>query len=80
MSTLTPYDTGTRAEPRPWVNDDQTAGSDGSRRAEPDDYGRVDFDDDSGSTVATVYVENRQGRYVVVVDAHEEDIDVEVNR
>jgi len=77
MSDLTPYDTGERAEPRPWVNPDGSAGSDGSRQAEPDDYGRVDFDDDSGSTLATVRVERRSGRHVLVVELHDEDVQIE---
>ncbi len=77
MSALTPYDTGTRAEPRPWVNPDGSAGSDRSRKAEPDDYGRVDFDDDSGSTLATVRVERRGGQHVLVVELHDEAIQIE---
>lgn len=77
MSNLTPYDTGERAEPRPWVNPDGSTGSDRSRKAEPVDYGRVDFDDDSGSTLATVHVERRSGQYVLVVELHDEDIQIE---
>lgn len=56
---LTPYDTGDRAEPTVW-------GLDGGDR---DRYGRVDFDDDEGSTVATIYLErNSDGDYVVHID------------
>lgn len=50
---LTPYDTGDRLEPHPWVKK--------HTRAAPwetveDDYGRVDFEDDEGSTVVSLYV------------------------
>lgn len=51
-----PYDTGARLEPHPWVHGG-TTGSRYQRPAEPDDYGRVDFDDDEGTTIATVHIE-----------------------
>ncbi|OJU47384.1 MAG: hypothetical protein BGN98_03885 [Microbacterium sp. 69-7] len=52
----TPYDQGTRLEPLVWVTDGIT-GQENPRPAEADDYGRVDFDDDAGITVATVHIE-----------------------
>lgn len=64
MRKLTPYDTGERLEPMPWVKDG-IAGQFEPRPAEPDDYGRVDFDD-SDSTVATLWIERRDdGGYVL---------------
>lgn len=57
---LTPFDNGTRLEPRPWVRKaggTWFAGSDPVRRADDDDFGRVDFDNDEGGTVCVVYVE-----------------------
>lgn len=48
MSKRTPYDTGKRSEPKPWgpqhIEDD-------------DDYGKVDFEDDAGGTLAVLYIE-----------------------
>ena len=53
----TPYDTGKRAEPRPWT---------APHRESEDDYGKVDFEDDAGGTVATLYVEkDDDGSYVL---------------
>lgn len=56
-ATLTPYDTGARLEPYHWpVNDD------------PDRYGRVDFDDDEGTTIASAYVQRLpSGTYALCV-------------
>lgn len=54
--TGTPYDTGARLEPHLWVRDGIT-GSEYQRPAEADDYGRVDFDDDEGTTIATLHIE-----------------------
>ena len=53
--TGTPYDTGARLEPHPWVRDGIT-GHEYQRPAEADDYGRVDFDDDEAATVLSVRV------------------------
>lgn len=61
MSTmpLTPYDTGAVCEPRPWIDPNAPL-------SEPSDYdrfGRVDFEDDEGATVATVRVVRTQQNY-----------------
>jgi hypothetical protein len=59
---LTPYDTGERLAPIPWVQ------GEAKRRgiAEKDDYGKVDFDDDESSTVATLWIEKGpDGTYVL---------------
>lgn len=53
--SASPYDTGARLEPHPWVHDG-TTGSEYQRPAEADDYGRVDFDDDEGTTIATLHI------------------------
>lgn len=42
---LTPYDTGTRLEPRAWA---PTA---------PAEYGRVDFDNEEPATVVTAWID-----------------------
>lgn len=55
-SSASPYSTGARLEPHPWVRDGIT-GSEYQRPAEADDYGRVDFDDDEGTTIATLHIE-----------------------
>src|SRR5699024_5536537 len=61
----TPYDTGERATPIPWVS----AGSDFTAihdDRDPDDFGRVDFDNDSSETVATIHLSRRDdGGYTV---------------
>lgn len=54
---LTHYDVGVRLEPHLWsVNED------------PDRYGRVDFDDDEGATIASAYVQRLpSGAYALCV-------------
>jgi hypothetical protein len=64
-ASLTPYDTGDRLEPIPWVKDGIT-GQELPRTPEPDDYGRVDFDAEDSSTVATLWIERQaDGTYVL---------------
>lgn len=54
---LTPYDTGEIAQPFIWEHD-----------GEADRYGRVDFDNDESSTVATVWASrNQDGSYTLHV-------------
>ena len=50
-TTPTPHDTGDRLQPTPWVRMGIT-GIQNPRPAQPDDYGRVDFDDAEGATQA----------------------------
>jgi hypothetical protein len=56
MSRRTPYDTGKRSEPKAWtlrhMDDD-------------DDYGKVDFEDDAGGTLATLYIEQDEDGWVL---------------
>lgn len=67
-SKQNPYDTGEALEPFPWVSDadqarDRVHGTSGHR------YGKVDFDDDTGTTRATVYAERREdGQYMMIID------------
>lgn len=78
MTDRTPYDTGSRAQPLAWVRNaggEWIAGSEYQRPAEPDDFGRVDFDGDDGSTLATVYAERTtSGGYVLDVYAHDDAV------
>lgn len=60
---LTPYDTGARLEPHPWVairghvaTPVRWCADAADREPDPEDFGRVDFDDDQGRTVLTAYV------------------------
>lgn len=56
MREPTPYDTGKRLEPRAWQPD----------KRDPDTYGKVDFEDDAGEDVMTLYVEpDTEGGHVI---------------
>ena len=64
MSRPTPYDTGERLEPKLYVT--STAGL---TRDNAKDFGMVDFDNDSGETLATVWAErNPDGSYTLHVE------------
>lgn len=65
MGELTPYDTGERAQPFTWEHD-----------GESDRYGRVDFDNDEGATLATVYVARSEtdGRYCMFIEVQDDDL------
>jgi hypothetical protein len=61
VAKLTPYDTGARLQPIPWV-----LGTSGLTRDNAEDFGKVDFDDDESSTVATLWIERQDdGSYVL---------------
>ncbi|MGG7453033.1 hypothetical protein ACQ3HE_19215 [Plantibacter auratus] len=64
----TPYDTGARLEPLVWVRDGIT-GNESPRPAAADDYGRVDFEDDSSCTIATAYIAREGESHVLHVDS-----------
>lgn len=64
MTTLTPYDTGARLQPKPW----HTQPANLPDPEEVDRYGRVDFDNDEGRTVLSAYVENTAAGYVLHID------------
>lgn len=82
MATLTPYDTGERAEPHLLVMPGNAASLDPGVNPHADqlreNYGRVDFDDDESRTVATVHVSKdpASGAYVVHVIPHDDDVTI----
>ncbi len=67
----TPYDTGDRMEPRPWISD-RTADAirRGRAQLDADRFGRVDFDNDAGATIATVYIERTADGHTLHVEYH----------
>ncbi|MGJ0202773.1 hypothetical protein NHL51_01260 [Leucobacter sp. gxy201] len=68
---ITPYDAGWRLEPKVWVRDGIT-GREDPRPAAPDDYGRVDFEDDEGQSVFTVRFTKTEAGYILRVDEHQD--------
>ncbi|GAA3844766.1 hypothetical protein KACC15558_26250 [Brevibacterium ammoniilyticum] len=73
MADLTPYDTGKRLEPRVWVHGTVTSPDGEAREAVEADYGRVDFDNDMGATIATVFMEPSERGFQMRVDQHTDD-------
>lgn len=66
---LTPYDTGERLEPHPWVKSATVAMPGGlPRQTMDDDYGRVDFDDDEGRTIVTLSISRGPAGYVLHIE------------
>ncbi|MBF0817751.1 hypothetical protein E4U02_15200 [Microbacterium paludicola] len=64
---LNPYDTGERAEPVPWIS-----GNPHTFRPlldhDADRFGKVDYEDAEGRTLATVWVErDESGEYIIRV-------------
>lgn len=60
--TLTPYDAGDRLQPMPW----HTQPLNLPDPEEADRYGKVDFDNDESSTVATLWIERGEdGSYTL---------------
>lgn len=53
MSRRTPYDTGKRSEPKVWPR---------GVMEDDGDYGKVDFENDEGGTIATLYIEQSDDR------------------
>jgi hypothetical protein len=78
----TPFDLGRRLRPVPWVrttNDGAWwAGSDTTRRAEPDDFGRVDFDDDADTSIVTIHVEQKGEGFEVVIQHNQDAVPVTI--
>lgn len=62
MARQTPFDTGERYEAKLWYPD----------RSDPDTYGKVDFEDDSGGTSLTVYVARKDGQREIHVYDHDD--------
>lgn len=81
MTDLSPYDTGTRCEPKMW-QPDQNSVINAMKYNETDDIGKVDFDDDEGHTVCVVHVEpDASGKFVVHVQplCGDDEISVELH-
>ncbi|WP_181273587.1 hypothetical protein [Brevibacterium oceani] len=75
QQTLTPYDTGERCEPKPWL----PYGTEVTEATPAENFGKVDFDDDSGETDCTIYVErDEDGTKTVHVVSHIEDESIRV--
>lgn len=72
---LTPYDTGERLEPSVWVTPDRRRPEEYDR----DRYGKVDFNDDTDTTIGTVHGERVDGTHVLVVYSHETNTEARVN-
>lgn len=68
---LTPYDTGERLEPRPWVQP-------GTQPKNLAAYGRVDFDNEESSTALTVFVDRDLGNHNSYT-LHFENVNVELS-
>lgn len=70
LERLTPYDTGARLEPHRWRE----------RPTQPQDYGKVDFEDDESATVATVHIERTPaGKYRLVIETDFEFEEISFN-
>ncbi len=82
QALLTPYDTGERLEPRPWVDGGLNAAqlvrlSAGGPVPTFEDFGRVDFDNEQNRTVLTVYVnQDARGCVLHIEDLTEEALTV----
>jgi hypothetical protein len=56
-ASLTPYDTGKRAEPKVW---------EARHRESEKDFGKVDFNNEEDFTIATLYIErDEDGTYAI---------------
>lgn len=73
MANLTPYDTGERLAPMIWVRGDTVGLGENTRAATNDDYGRVDFDNDEGATIASLYLGRTEHGFDMHVDQHSDD-------
>lgn len=71
MSTeLTPYDTGVRCEAKAWL----PYGTKVNESTPAENFGKVDFDDNEGGTVAVVHLERgADGKYTLHLDNLGED-------
>lgn len=58
-----PYDTGDRLEPHLWDSGEDTPA---------DDFGKVDFTNDSGETIFTAHVQKTEAGYILRVDEHQD--------
>lgn len=66
MTDPSPYDTGARAEPKVWL----PHGTKVDQATPAENFGKVDFDNDSAETLCTVYVEkNPDGSHTVHIQS-----------
>ncbi|QXN73999.1 hypothetical protein SEA_BLAB_73 [Microbacterium phage Blab] len=84
MSTaLTPYDRGVRGEPKVWphvTRSELATLAPIALELEEDRFGRVDFDDDEGATLVTVWIElGETGEHVVHIQEHTTEVMVKVH-
>ena len=63
MAEPTPYDTGKRLEPHVWVRNGRSGSKGHTRPAKEEEYGRVDFDLDDGTTFLTLFIQPDQNAY-----------------
>ncbi|MFI9629238.1 hypothetical protein [Streptomyces sp. NPDC052042] len=74
-SKISPYDTGARCEPKPWIPYGTTV----TKATPAEDFGKVDFEDDQGSIVCVMHVERRaDGGHVIHVDPQCSDDEISV--
>lgn len=68
-TALTPYDTGARAEPKPWeIRDPEAEPGSVAWSMDQDRYGKVDFTDEEDASIATVWIEKSEhGQSIVHV-------------
>lgn len=81
-SYLSPYDTGKRAEPRPWPHSTKAAVAEMgpiSRQMSEAEFGKVDFENDESSHVATVWFEKNADDHYVLHVAGMDDVRIEVH-
>ncbi|MFB7919291.1 hypothetical protein [Streptomyces sp. NPDC056061] len=65
LPPVSPYDTGERCEPKPWI----PYGTPVNGAYPAEDFGKVDFDDDEGHIICVVYVERTaDGQHTVHID------------
>ena len=57
------YDSGYRLEPEPWSTGDGV---------KADDFGKVDFTNESGETVFTGWMQKTEAGYILRVDEHQD--------
>lgn len=70
-TVLTPYDTGVRLEPHPWHVQPRNLEQDPAEAAR---YGKVDFDNEEGTTFITSYVERNEDKsYTLHTNVHSDD-------
>lgn len=75
-TSLSPYDTGARAEPHLWVTSIPPDVQDPGQFLR---YGKVDFDDEEGHTLLNLHVERRDdGGYTLVIQPLSEGLHVEI--